>query len=135
MSVLFIDIDWFKKINDTHGHACGDECLRAVAVALRGGLRPGDTLGRYGGEEFLVLLPEQDGAAARVVAERLREAVERMPMPWQGETLRLTASIGLASRRPSDADAQKLLARADKALYRAKHEGRNRVAAAPAYVE
>lgn len=135
MSVLFIDIDWFKKINDTHGHACGDECLRAVSVALRGGLRPGDTLGRYGGEEFLVLLPEQDGAASRVVAERLRQAVERMPMAWQGETLRLTVSIGLASRRPSDADAQKLLARADKALYRAKHEGRNRVAAAPAYVE
>src|SRR5690606_38977160 len=134
LAVLFIDIDWFKKVNDTHGHACGDECLRAVASALRTGLRPDDVLGRYGGEEFLVILPDQDAAAARVVGERLRQSIERLPLRWQGEVLHLTVSIGLAARRPGDGPAR-LLERADKALYRAKHEGRNRVCAAPAYVD
>ena len=135
LSVLFIDIDHFKRVNDTHGHACGDECLRAVAAALRTCLRPDDVFGRYGGEEFLVLLPGQDAAAARVVAERLREAVEGREVPWQGQALRLTVSIGLASRRDGDTEPLGLLERADKALYRAKNEGRNRVCAAPAWVE
>ncbi|RZA15062.1 MAG: GGDEF domain-containing protein, partial [Lysobacteraceae bacterium] len=135
LSVLFIDIDWFKRVNDTHGHACGDECLRRVATALRGALRPADSMGRYGGEEFLVLLPGQDGASARVAAERLRQAVERMPVAWQDDVLQLTVSIGLATRRDGDGQPANLLARADKALYRAKHEGRNRVCAASAYVE
>ena len=90
--------------------------------------------GRYGGEEFLVLLPGQDAASARLVGERLRQAVESVVVDWQGEPLRLTVSIGLAALRDAD-DPEKLLARADKALYRAKREGRNRVCAAPAYVE
>ena len=134
LSVLFIDIDWFKRINDTHGHPCGDECLRRVAATLRAELRPQDVFGRYGGEEFLVLLPGQDAASARLVGERLRQAVESVVVDWQGEPLRLTVSIGLAALRDAD-DPEKLLARADKALYRAKREGRNRVCAAPAYVE
>jgi diguanylate cyclase (GGDEF)-like protein len=134
LGVLFIDLDWFKRINDTHGHPCGDECLRKVAATLRAELRPQDVFGRYGGEEFLVLLPGQDAASARLVGERLREAVEAAVVDWQGEALRFTISIGMAVLREGD-DPGKLLARADKALYRAKREGRNRVCAAPAYVD
>ena len=134
LSVLFMDLDWFKRINDTHGHPCGDECLRKVAATLRAELRPQDVFGRYGGEEFLVLLPGQDAASARLVGERLRQAVEDAGVDWQGEPLRFTVSIGLAVLRDGD-DPEKLLARADKALYRAKREGRNRVCVAPAYVE
>ena len=81
------------------------------------------------------MLPDQDGPAARVVAERLRLAVEDRPVAWQDQTLRLTVSIGLATRREDDLQADRLLARADKALYRAKHEGRNRVCAASAWGE
>ena len=127
LSVLFIDIDWFKRINDEHGHACGDHCLRSVATILRAELRPTDTLGRYGGEEFLVLLPGHDAAASRVIAERLRQAMERTPIEWNGTRLMLTISIGMAARRDGDGDATPLLERADKALYAAKHGGRNQV--------
>lgn len=125
LSVLFIDIDWFKRINDTHGHACGDHCLRSVAATLRAELRPTDALGRYGGEEFLVVLPGQDSAAARVLGERLRRTVEHTPVLWRGELLVLTVSIGLATRGRGEGDPGTLLERADKALYVAKHEGRN----------
>ncbi|RZA21258.1 MAG: diguanylate cyclase [Lysobacteraceae bacterium] len=131
LSVLFIDIDWFKRINDEHGHACGDHCLYSVATTLRAELRPSDALGRYGGEEFLVLLPGHDAAASRVIAERLRQAIERTAIDWQGLQLWLTISIGMAARRDNDPDASALLERADKALYAAKREGRNRVCVAP----
>ncbi|MEF9977394.1 MAG: diguanylate cyclase [Thermomonas sp.] len=134
LAVLFIDLDFFKRINDTHGHPCGDECLRKVAATLRAELRPQDVFGRYGGEEFLVLLPGQDAASARLVGDRLRQAVEDAEVDWHGETLRFTISIGMAVLRDGD-DPEKLLARADKALYRAKREGRNRVCVAPAYVD
>lgn len=133
LSVLFIDIDWFKRINDNFGHACGDQCLRSLAATLRAELRPTDVLGRYGGEEFLVLLPGHDGAASRLIAERLRQAVEHSVIEWQGMQVKLTISIGMAARRGEDADAPALLERADKALYLAKHEGRNCVRVAPAY--
>ncbi len=132
LSVLFIDIDWFKRINDEHGHACGDHCLRSVAATLRAELRPGDALGRYGGEEFLVLLPGHDAAASRVIAERLRHAIESSAIDWQGMRVMLTISIGMAARRTGDQQASALLERADKALYAAKHQGRNRVCVAPA---
>jgi len=132
LTVLFIDIDWFKRINDEHGHACGDRCLRDIATALRAELRPNDALGRYGGEEFLVALPGHDAAASRIIAERLRQAVERCNIAWQGKSLALTISIGLASRRKDDDNVAEMLERADKALYAAKREGRNRVCVAPA---
>ncbi len=135
LAVLFIDIDWFKRINDRLGHACGDLCIRSIAVCLRGELRPADTIGRYGGDEFLVLLPGRDAAAARIIAERLRNAVEESQVFWQGEALPLTVSIGLAARRELDRTPATLLERADKALYAAKHEGRNRVCVAPAVFE
>ena len=132
LSVLFIDIDWFKRVNDEHGHACGDHCLRSVAGALRAELRPGDAFGRYGGEEFLVLLPGHDAASSRVIAERLRQAVEGCVIEWNGTRVMLTISIGMAARRDGDGDGPALLERADKALYAAKREGRNRVCVAPA---
>lgn len=135
LSVLFIDLDWFKPINDTHGHACGDHCLRVVAQALCGQLRPGDVVGRYGGEEFLVLLPGSDAAAARVLAERLRRTIEGLSIEWEGRRIRVTASFGLAGMREQDTGLASLLARADKALYQAKREGRNCVRAASAYAE
>ncbi len=132
LTVLFIDIDWFKRINDAHGHACGDRCLHDIATALRAELRPNDALGRYGGEEFLVALPGHDAAASRIIAERLRKAVERSNIDWHGQSLALTISIGLASRRNDDDNVAEMLERADKALYAAKREGRNRVCVAPA---
>ncbi|WP_240096141.1 diguanylate cyclase [Thermomonas flagellata] len=133
LSVLFIDLDWFKPINDQYGHAAGDLCLREVAQALSAQLRPGDVLGRYGGEEFLVVLPGSDAAAARVLAERLRQTIERRVIEWEGRRIPVTASIGLAGLRDGDPDLRTLLARADKALYQAKREGRNCVRASSAY--
>lgn len=132
LAVLFIDIDWFKRINDRLGHAGGDLCIRSIATSLRGELRPTDAMGRYGGDEFLVLLPGRDAAAARIIAERLRKVVEDSQLYWQGEIVPLTISIGMAARRETDRTPESLLERADKALYAAKHEGRNRVCAAPA---
>ncbi len=131
LSLLFVDIDHFKRINDLHGHACGDHCLRMVAAALRAALRPQDVLGRYGGEEFIALLPECDVATARGAAERLRLAVEDCAIEWQGNRLRLSVSIGVATRDPGE-QAAELLDRADRALYVAKRAGRNRVSVSPA---
>lgn len=130
LAVLFIDLDWFKRVNDEHGHACGDHCLRSIARVLRAELRPADAMGRYGGEEFLVLLPGHDALAARLIAERLRQAVERTVIEWQDQALALTISIGMAVQHEQDRDPAALQARADKALYAAKHDGRNLVRAA-----
>ncbi len=132
LSLLFVDIDHFKQVNDLYGHACGDHCLRQVALALRAALRPNDLLGRYGGEEFVVLLPQTDSTTAKVTAERLRAAVEECAVEWQGAPHRLTVSIGVASRAASERTAAQVVERADKALYAAKHAGRNRVCMAPA---
>jgi diguanylate cyclase (GGDEF)-like protein len=131
LSLLFVDIDHFKRINDLHGHACGDHCLRQVAIALRSMLPQQDVLGRYGGEEFIALLPGTDVATARGMAERLRIAVEDCQVEWQGAHLRLSVSIGVATCLPQET-APALLDRADRALYAAKREGRNRVSVSPA---
>lgn len=132
VSVLFIDLDHFKAVNDRHGHACGDACLRAVAQALRGALREGDLFGRYGGEEFIAILPGRGGAEARLVAEQLRLAVEHLCPQWEGQTLRLTVSVGVATRLEHESQPDAALARADRALYAAKAGGRNCVQVAPA---
>jgi len=132
VSVLFLDLDHFKSINDRHGHACGDFCLRNVASALRGALQEGDLFGRYGGEEFIAILPGRAGAAARTIAEQLRAAVENLPLEWNGQALRLTVSVGVATRREHEQTPDEALARADKALYAAKRAGRNCVQVAPA---
>jgi diguanylate cyclase (GGDEF)-like protein len=126
LSLLLIDIDHFKQYNDTHGHMAGDACLQRVAQAVaQAQHRPGDITARYGGEELAVILPDTDGPAGMLAAERLRRAVEALAIPHAGA--RVTVSIGVASLgRDDPATPEVLLARADAALYAAKRDGRNR---------
>jgi diguanylate cyclase (GGDEF)-like protein len=129
LALVAFDLDFFKRINDEHGHAAGDAVLRAVGLAVRTAVRPSDTIARIGGEEFLVLLPDADDDAARVVAERLREALRTLD--FVGPDIRVTASFGVAHMQDSDVDAEQLLQRADRALYIAKATGRDSVVVAP----
>ena len=127
LSLLFVDMDHFKSVNDGNGHACGDHCLQHLANALRSELGSSDVLGRYGGEEFMIVLPGQDDTRALQVAERLRARVESLRVQWQGQAVPLTVSIGVAARLPPEKLPAAALERADRALYAAKHGGRNRV--------
>lgn len=128
LSLLMIDVDHFKRVNDTHGHAVGDEVLKAFTRVLEGNLRSVDLLGRLGGEEFAVVLPESDHNAASHTAERLRAAVEALEFPFEdGTLLKITTSVGIAILSTVGETLDSLLARADSALYTAKREGRNRV--------
>ncbi|GAB5460099.1 diguanylate cyclase [Hoeflea alexandrii] len=124
-TLLAIDIDHFKQVNDTYGHAAGDEVLRAVARTMMDTMRDFDRVFRVGGEEFAVLLPSTDGATARLAAERIRQAVEMAPVSFKSTEIAVTVSIGLASTLDF-LEKNDLLEAADAALYRAKHEGRNR---------
>ena len=128
LTVLVIDIDYFKSINDTYGHDAGDDVLREFAIRIRKSVRGIDLACRYGGEEFVVLMPETDMAVATTVAERLRRQIGGEPFPIQQTARRVevTISIGLATLLPEEG-APALLKRADQALYRAKRDGRNRV--------
>jgi two-component system, cell cycle response regulator len=127
-AVVFVDLDHFKRVNDAHGHAAGDAVLRQAAATMRSTLRPYDLLGRYGGEEFVVVLPGCDVAAARAVAERLRATVSAAPTVVGEVALRVTCSIGIAvGGAAGGADRDRLLSAADAALYRAKQAGRDRV--------
>ena len=128
-AALLVDVDRFKSVNDTYGHAAGDVVLREVAERLRGHLRAADVVARYGGEEFLVVLSASPREDAMMVAERLRSAVAGEPVRAEGEALRITASIGVASGE-AGTPPDDLVAAADAALYRAKNNGRNRVEAA-----
>ncbi|MDF1501677.1 diguanylate cyclase [Roseisolibacter sp. H3M3-2] len=130
VALLLIDLDHFKRVNDTHGHLVGDAVLRDVSELLLGVARSVDVVGRYGGEEFLVVLPETDDDGAAAFAERIRERVEAHAFrPWdEDRELRMTASIGVASFPAARIESvEDLFARADAALYRAKADGRNRV--------
>jgi diguanylate cyclase (GGDEF)-like protein/PAS domain S-box-containing protein len=127
LSVLVLDIDHFKNINDTYGHSTGDEALRMVAGACCGILREYDLLGRLGGEEFVVMLPGVTADEARVVAERLRRSLSRMAIPCSTGRFHLTASIGIAAIDGPADTVEKTIHRADLGLYRAKRQGRNRV--------
>jgi diguanylate cyclase (GGDEF)-like protein len=139
LSVALMDIDHFKLVNDTHGHLVGDEALRAVSDALREQLRSYDLAGRFGGEEFAILLPQTDEANALGIAERLRAHIAAMSIPVPDETrpaacIRLTVSIGVAALGDVGTELTDLLTAADAALYHAKQTGRNRIHAATANV-
>ncbi len=131
LSLLLLDLDHFKQINDQYGHLAGDAVLRETAVRMRANLPSGGVAGRWGGEEFIVLLDDCPPAQARATAEALRQALAGWPVRHEGRTIRITTSIGVASNAERGTDAaDPLLAAADAALYRAKREGRNRVEAA-----
>ncbi len=128
LSVFVLDVDHFKRINDTYGHATGDDALRMVAGGCQSILREYDILGRLGGEEFVVVLPGATADESRVVAERVRRHLARMPIPGPTGCFHLTSSIGIAGVDGATDTLEKAIHRADLALYRAKREGRNRVA-------
>jgi diguanylate cyclase (GGDEF)-like protein len=128
LSVLFIDLDHFKKVNDLHGHTAGDECLARVTQRIEHVLKPGQAVGRYGGEEFLVVLPGAAADEARAIAERIRQSVRERPVTSGELTVPLTVSIGGASRQPGELSWKHMLERADQAVYTAKRQGRDRVA-------
>lgn len=125
--VLMLDLDHFKRINDTHGHATGDVVLQHCAALMRAELRKIDTAGRLGGEEFAILLPSTTLAAAQVLAERLRQKLAETPLLQSGLAIHITASIGITAIQATDTSSVAVLIRADQALYQAKNQGRNRV--------
>ncbi|PWW02113.1 diguanylate cyclase (GGDEF)-like protein [Hoeflea marina] len=132
IAFLMIDIDDFKRLNDTYGHTAGDTCIKAVAVEIREVLRDSDIVSRYGGEEFLIVLTDTSPTHAAGVAERIRSAIEslRLAEPGSATATKVTVSIGLAIRQ-GDATAEALMRRADDALYEAKRNGKNRIEVAP----
>jgi two-component system, cell cycle response regulator len=131
LTVLVLDIDYFKSVNDTHGHHAGDDVLREFAQRLKKSIRGIDLACRYGGEEFVVVMPDTDLAIATMVAERLRRRIASEPFSIdEGKAaVEITISVGLATRTTNDDTAANILKRADQALYRAKRDGRNRVVA------
>jgi diguanylate cyclase (GGDEF)-like protein len=131
-SVIALDVDFFKKFNDTWGHEAGDRVLQHVAELLRATVRDVDLPARMGGEEFVVLLPETGLRQAAEAAERIRRTLETRAVIWNGRPLSVTASLGVSACPDSTEVPGELLAQADAALYRAKDAGRNQVAAAPA---
>ncbi|MCW8195927.1 GGDEF domain-containing protein [Proteobacteria bacterium 005FR1] len=128
ISVLFVDADHFKRLNDVHGHAYGDRVLKALAERIRGVIRETDVLARYGGEEFVILLPNASANTAHDTAERIRLHVSSQPLATEAATETLTVSVGVASTSDTEAvTLRELLSVADEALYEAKHAGRDRV--------
>jgi two-component system, cell cycle response regulator len=129
LSALVVDIDYFKSVNDTHGHDAGDDVLREFALRIKRSIRGIDLACRYGGEEFVIVMPETDLAVAAMVAERLRRriAADAFAIEQGARSIPVTISIGIAALRAKDDSAAALLKRADEALYRAKRDGRNRV--------
>jgi len=132
LTLLMLDIDFFKAVNDTHGHQAGDAVLRSVGAALIGTTRKEDVIARYGGEEFVLLLRGVPADHGMLGAERLRRGIEALSIPWRDVHLRITASIGVATLQADRAYSStiELVAAADSALYSAKQQGRNRVLSA-----
>ncbi|RJP81280.1 MAG: GGDEF domain-containing protein [Desulfobacteraceae bacterium] len=126
-SLLLLDVDHFKKINDTYGHVIGDKCLKEIIKRIKPALRETDFLARYGGEEFIVILPETGGEIAQQTAERLRSIIENIEFLHKKEQVKITISIGATQARPEDETHESIFHRTDKALYEAKNAGRNRV--------
>jgi diguanylate cyclase (GGDEF)-like protein len=126
-TLLFLDLDLFKQVNDRHGHACGDFVLKRSAALVRNAIRPADILGRYGGEEFAVGLVECDEVTAVRIAERVRETISKAVLLYEGQEISITVSIGVSTLKPDVEKFETLIAQADTALYQAKAAGRNRV--------
>jgi two-component system cell cycle response regulator len=127
LSFLMMDIDFFKKVNDTWGHSAGDYVLKTVASAMKDTLRAQDILARFGGEEFALILPETNNENAFALAEKLRVKIEKTVFEYEGTKIAVTISIGVATLKTAHAGPDDLLAEADKNLYVAKDAGRNRV--------
>jgi diguanylate cyclase (GGDEF)-like protein len=127
LSVLILDLDYFKKINDTYGHPAGDQVLKVVTRLCLSQLREHDLYGRIGGEEFAILLPETPAEAALQVAERIRKGIEDLDILWVGHRIEVTSSIGVAAMNDRDQTMREIISRADQALYNAKGGGRNQV--------
>ncbi len=142
LSCFFLDIDFFKAVNDTYGHQAGDQVLSAVATAIKGQLRNNDVLARYGGEEFVALLTNISDAKAQDIAERIRKTINNTVVEYNDEAIKVTISIGTATYLPgaertsvSQEVAEDLVNSADKALYEAKHAGRNQVVSGKAVLD
>lgn len=131
LSVLMLDIDHFKSVNDTYGHSVGDQVIRTIAATCRSTLRLPDILARYGGEEFVITMPQTAEPEASRVAERLRQMLEEAVIEHKEGKLSVTVSIGMAQWISSDGSIEDTIDRADKALYEAKRSGRNKVCIAP----
>jgi diguanylate cyclase (GGDEF)-like protein len=129
LSFILLDVDNFKKVNDTYGHLVGDQVLEGMAHACQHSLRDSDKLARYGGEEFVVMLPETDADGVRLAAERLRQIIETVAVKSGQSSVHITASLGVTTFEPDQAhySLDRLLGQADQALYRAKQAGRNRI--------
>lgn len=125
LSLILSDIDFFKQVNDTHGHLAGDEVLKIVSDRLQQGLRKPDILGRYGGEEFLIVLPETNIEGAMVLAERLRHIISNEPIIYKDTSLTITMSLGITQLRLETNNYEMMVSEADQALYQSKHGGRN----------
>lgn len=129
LSLIMVDIDHFKNVNDERGHLAGDEVIRRIAEILASCIRESDTLGRYGGEEFAVLLPHTKLDGALVLAERLRKCVAAQPVTFSNQCIPITISVGVAELHPDTPSYEHLIQDADTALYQSKDKGRNRVTA------
>lgn len=127
LGFVMVDIDHFKRVNDSYGHLTGDEILREVSARLKRNLRVYDVIGRYGGEEFLVMLPNAGFEEAKEVAERMHRAIREIPVPATGTSVSVTASLGVACSTDADDDIYAVIRRADEGLYEAKNAGRDRV--------
>ncbi|HTE14187.1 MAG TPA: GGDEF domain-containing protein [Burkholderiales bacterium] len=129
LSVIYYDLDFFKKVNDTHGHSCGDYVLCESAQVAKACVRKDDVIGRLGGEEFVVILPNADGHTAAELAERIRKTIESHAFVFEGKNLTQTISIGISENKPAFKTYKELLDDADRKLYQSKGSGRNRVTA------
>ena len=135
LSLILIDTDHFKKVNDTYGHLAGDKALQHLARLLMQASRQNDLVARWGGEEFAILLRSSGLRGAQAYADRLRRKVANAPMPWKGEEISLSFSAGVTQWYEDDDNFESMMLRADKALYRAKSAGRNQVQIARLYPE
>jgi diguanylate cyclase (GGDEF)-like protein len=128
LAIIMIDIDFFKKLNDSYGHPCGDYVLRKATAIIRENVRQIDIAARYGGEEFAILLPGADVETAMAVGERIRTEIERAEVIYEGKSVKTTISLGIAQFDPGkDFTSESIMERADKALYHSKRNGRNRI--------